>query len=181
MRDNPLHRQSNWQLATGNWQLATPATLLAVPSTIANPADLQALKSRIASLTSDTAPQWGDMTAAQAVCHMTDSLLYGLNRRTIHTRIKSPLPVGLYKWLALNFPTKWPKGVPTTPEMKQGVGGTPPAEFQCDRETLLQALDAFAANRGNWPPHPIFAGMTTREWHRWAWLHTDHHLRQFGR
>jgi hypothetical protein len=88
---------------------------------------------------------------------------------------------GLYKWLALNFPTKWPKGVPTTPEMKQGIGGTPPTEFHCDRDVLLQALDAFAANRENWPPHPIFAGMTTEEWHRWAWLHTDHHLRQFGR
>ena len=58
---------------------------------------------------------------AQAVCHMTDSLLYGLNRRTIYTRIKPPLPAGLYKWLALNCPTKWPKGVPTTPEMTTGT------------------------------------------------------------
>jgi len=28
--------------------------------------------------------------------------------------------------------------------------------------------------------HPIFGGMSERAWLRWAYLHTDHHLRQFG-
>jgi len=31
------------------------------------------------------------------------------------------------------------------------------------------------------PPHPIFGQMTRAEWLRWGYLHTDHHLRQFGR
>jgi hypothetical protein len=30
-------------------------------------------------------------------------------------------------------------------------------------------------------PHPMFGAMTTLEWMRWGYLHTDHHLRQFGR
>ena len=28
--------------------------------------------------------------------------------------------------------------------------------------------------------HPIFGRMSERTWLRWAYLHTDHHLRQFG-
>jgi hypothetical protein len=31
------------------------------------------------------------------------------------------------------------------------------------------------------PAHPIFGRMTEAEWMRWGYLHTDHHLRQFGR
>ena len=30
------------------------------------------------------------------------------------------------------------------------------------------------------PPHPIFGPLSHAAWLRWAWLHTDHHLRQFG-
>ena len=26
----------------------------------------------------------------------------------------------------------------------------------------------------------IFGTMTVADWQRWAWKHTDHHLRQFG-
>jgi len=29
-------------------------------------------------------------------------------------------------------------------------------------------------------PHPIFGWMSEASWMRWAYLHTDHHLRQFG-
>jgi len=28
--------------------------------------------------------------------------------------------------------------------------------------------------------HPIFGQMTEKEWMRWGYLHSDHHLRQFG-
>jgi hypothetical protein len=32
----------------------------------------------------------------------------------------------------------------------------------------------------HWPTHPIFGRMSEAAWMRWAYLHTDHHLRQFG-
>jgi hypothetical protein len=76
---------------------------------------------------------------------------------------------------------KWPKGVPTPPEMDQRVAGTPPVEFNADRAALQEKLARFARSRGPWAPHPIFAALTTNEWMRWGYLHADHHLRQFGR
>jgi hypothetical protein len=30
------------------------------------------------------------------------------------------------------------------------------------------------------PAHGFFGTMSTRDWQRWAWKHTEHHLRQFG-
>ena len=29
-------------------------------------------------------------------------------------------------------------------------------------------------------PHGLFGTRTTRDWQRWAYKHTDHHLTQFG-
>jgi hypothetical protein len=28
--------------------------------------------------------------------------------------------------------------------------------------------------------HAVFGAMTATDWYRWAYRHTDHHLRQFG-
>jgi hypothetical protein len=65
--------------------------------------------------------------------------------------------------------------------MNQQIGGTPPADFAVDHTTLIAKLDQFVRYSGPWSPHPFFGEMTTREWMRWGYLHTDHHLRQFGR
>ena len=81
----------------------------------------------------------------------------------------------------LRIPIKWPPGVPTPPEIDQRLYGTPPAEFDADRATLLERLDHFARANGPWIPHPMFGAMTRQDWMRWGYLHTDHHLRQFGR
>lgn len=80
------------------------------------------------------------------------------------------------------MPIRWPKGAPTPPEIEQGVGGTPPGDFELDRSKLLGLAERFcdfhATARRN--EHPFFGAMSEGEWLRWGYLHTDHHLRQFG-
>jgi len=149
--------------------------------TLANPRDLAEIRGRVAALTSSDTRRWGSMTVDQMICHATDSLLCAVGQRTVALLKKPAIPLPIYRWLALRLPVKWPEGVPTTPEMKQGVGGTPPREFNADRTALLSALDTFMAHPGPWPPHPIFRELTPSQWMRWGYLHTDHHLRQFGR
>jgi hypothetical protein len=86
------------------------------------------------------------------------------------------------KWLALQAPMKWPKGVPTRPEVEQGVAGTAPTEFEKDRAGLLAVVARFRADLFDQSvSHPIFGSMSAEEWMRWGYLHADHHLRQFGR
>jgi Protein of unknown function (DUF1569) len=87
------------------------------------------------------------------------------------------------KWIALYAPLRWPAGIPTTPELDQTVGGTRPADFDADVAELEMLLTRVAAERSDRLAglvHPIFGRMSESAWLRWAYLHADHHLRQFG-
>jgi hypothetical protein len=149
--------------------------------TLKSAADLQTVVQRISTLTPSDKPVWGRMTVGQMVCHVYDSYRIALGEKPVSVApVRVPRPV--YKWLALRLPMKWPKGVPTRPEVEQGVGGTAPAEFAADRAELLSVLARFCDTNSNLSlSHPIFGEMTSEDWLRWGYLHADHHLRQFGR
>ncbi len=134
---------------------------------------------RVAALRADSARRWGKMTCHQTICHLSDAFLLPLGEKQA-SPVRLPIPRGLAKWGALYVPLKWPKGVATRPEMEQGVGGTPPAEFLEDREKLVVLIGRFAEAREFGVGHPIFGAMSPKDWMRWGYLHSDHHLRQFG-
>ena len=69
--------------------------------------------------------------------------------------------------------------MPTRPEIEQGVGGTPPSEWERDRAELLELIDVFAGWQ-TFGEHPVFSKMSQRDWLTWGYRHVDHHLRQFG-
>jgi hypothetical protein len=150
--------------------------------TLSNPRCKQEILIRIRKVRANSPRQWGRMNAAQMVCHLNDSFLCAMGER--------PVPIDpnfrarkLAKWVALRAPFRWPHGIRTRPEIDQhGGGGTPPAEFEVDRELLLLLVDRFTAQLPDFQfaPHPMFLEMNEREWMRWGYLHTDHHLRQFG-
>ncbi len=143
--------------------------------------DRQSIVDRISKLTPQDRRRWGKMSAAQMICHLTDSYQLALTETKMKP-VTGPFRRAIVKWVALKSPTKWPKGVPTRPEMKQGVGGTPPGDFAEDRDRLLAAFHHFYDEPPDSDcPHPIFGDLTREEWMRWGWLHADHHLRQFGR
>jgi hypothetical protein len=144
-------------------------------------ADVEEIRGRIARLIPADARVWGAMSCHQMVCHLADSFGCPLGERTVAPVRRPPIPLPVYKWLALRVPMKWPQGVPTPAEMNQFVGGTQPVGFAADVARLLDRLESFAASSGPWAEHPLFGAMTTEEWMRWGYLHTDHHLRQFGR
>jgi len=123
------------------------------------------------------------MSAHQMICHLRDAFLIatdpeqtrpvlGLHNRTI------------VKWVALYVPVRWPKDIPTTPELDQAAGGgTRPIDFARDVAELEQLLATVVAERSarlTGIVHPIFGAMSEPAWLRWAYLHADHHLRQFG-
>ena len=113
------------------------------------------------------------------VVHLSDAFLCPMGEK-IASPAKPPIPRAVMKWGALYFPMKWPQGVPTRPEMEQGVGGTAPVEFSQDREKLVALIERFVKKNFDWAEHPIFGEMSEKDWMRWGYLHCDHHLRQFG-
>ena len=63
-----------------------------------------------------------------------------------------------------------------------GGGRHQPIGFDSDLRELQDLMDRFTRQPKDfqWQPHPHFGCMIDREWMRLAYLHVDHHLRQFG-
>jgi hypothetical protein len=139
----------------------------------------QEVLERLAALREDSARRWGKMSCHQMIVHLSDSFLCPMGEKVV-SPAKPPIPKSIMKWGALYFPMRWPQGVPTRPEMEQGVGGTAPAEFSRDRENLVAIIERFMNRDFEWAAHPIFGAMSEEDWMRWGYLHCDHHLRQFG-
>jgi hypothetical protein len=118
------------------------------------------------------------MTVHQMVCHLNDSFLVGMGEKfaspaaNLFTRT-------VMKWGALRTPVRWPQGTATRPEIEQGRGGTPPADWENDC-AQLRALMARFAERESFGEHPFFGNMSRRDWMVWGYRHVDHHFRQFG-
>jgi hypothetical protein len=147
---------------------------------LSDTACLQEILDRLIAVRADSPRQWGRMNAHQMICHLNDSLLVAMGRKHASIAEKQYGPV--MKWLALNMPMKWPHGVPTRPEIDQEKFGTAATEMVADVRTLLALTEEFARKPRSFSfaRHPIFGNMSEAEWMRWAWLHADHHLRQFG-
>jgi hypothetical protein len=149
--------------------------------TMARPDDKAEIIRRLRMARPDCTRRWGRMSAHQMVCHLSDSFRLVTHQKEA-SRASGLLQTTLIKWIALYMPVPWPPGVTTRPEMDQEIGGTKPGDFAADLaelEVLLEIVTTPARDYA-WPTHPIFGKMSEAAWMRWAYLHMDHHLRQFG-
>jgi len=150
--------------------------------TLARDGDKAEILRRLRGLRLDSARRWGRMTAHQMVCHLSDGYRILTGERD-SPLAASPLPRPLMKSVALYVPLRWPRELPTTADLNQEIGGTRPRRFDADVADLVALLDRITGEPR--PPlagrvHPIFGTMSAASWMRWAYLHADHHLRQFG-
>jgi hypothetical protein len=148
---------------------------------LSNTQDYAEIMTRLGKLQADSQRRWGRMTAHQMLCHLSDSFQAKLGNRT-STMADNLFTRTVMKWVALYLPLPWPHGVKTMPENDQLIGGTPPEEFERDRQRLVQLIEGFTkvGDPAALKPHPYFGQMSEAEWLRWGYLHADHHLRQFG-
>jgi hypothetical protein len=149
--------------------------------TLAHEQDRAEIAQRLATIRPDARPQWGKMSAHQMVCHLSDSFRLALGRKSARNA-SGVVQRTVVKWIALYLPVRWPAELVTVPEMDQEVGGTRPIRFEADLAEVWELLNAFTTGEpdGGSPRHPIFGKLSRRAWLRWGYLHTDHHLRQFG-
>jgi hypothetical protein len=149
--------------------------------TLANEPDRISIAHRLTLVRRDLPSRWGKMSAHQMICHLADSFRGVMGEKVLPVK-QGVFGRGAMKWIALYSGLPWPHGLKTMPEMDQFIGGTPPGEFDSDREALRRLLDRFAASSRDfqWHAHPIFLKMNDPDWMRWGYLHMDHHFRQFG-
>lgn len=148
--------------------------------TLARPRDRAEIIRRLNTVRPKSAPLWGRMSAHQMICHVGDALRMASGEKTV-SPASGLLQRTIVKWMALYFPMRWPAGILTRPEIDQEAGGTRPADFASDVARVESLLERLATQPGiTTPVHPIFGRMSQKAWLRWAYVHTDHHLRQFG-
>lgn len=148
--------------------------------TLSNREDCQSVRNRFASVRPDDARQWGVMSAAEMVCHIRGAFLAAMGEIE-SSPIATPIPAATLKDIALWQPTPWKPGFWTIPALKQGAPGMCPGVFEQDLAEALAEMDRFCMSEQLRVDHAFFGAMSYADWMRWGYLHTDHHLRQFGR
>jgi len=149
--------------------------------TIADPDVLRSLVSRLGALRADSRRRWGTLTPHEMLCHFGDAtamVLGGRPRREPVRRRRRHV----VRWLGLWVPIPWPHGWPPNPLHDPRADGTKPSEFAGDLARAVAGLEGIATAAPNSlePAHGLFGTMSVADWQRWAYRHTDHHLRQFG-
>ncbi|HEY7055895.1 MAG TPA: DUF1569 domain-containing protein [Vicinamibacterales bacterium] len=135
---------------------------------------------RLEHLSPSSERRWGRMSAPQMVCHLIDSFRM-MTGETPVSDASSRFQRTVTRCLALYVPIQWPRGFATRPEIDQEFLGTRPGEFATDRALLASLVEPVCTSTSvEHPAHPVFGRMSHAAWLRWAYLHMDHHLRQFG-
>ena len=149
--------------------------------TLARQHDKAEILLRLRDVRPDSVRRWGRMSAPQMVCHLSDAFRVVTGQKPV-SHATSVLQRTIVKWAALYLPLPWPPGIRTRPEIDQELGGTKPADFSADVAQLQALLELITAQTRSfrWESHPTLGRMSDAAWLRWAYLHMDHHLCQFG-
>lgn len=137
------------------------------------------VKERIARLGPNSQRQWGKMTAAQAMAHLSTSMEWAVGDsfapRMFVGRILGPLVKSKVlkdeKPLGRNAPTAKSLVIADQRDL---------AKEQQRLSALIERFCAGGPQGCTKHPHTFFGHMTPDEWARLMYKHVDHHLRQFG-
>jgi hypothetical protein len=147
--------------------------------TVQDPEVRRRLIERLNALGPDSQRRWGTLTPHEMLCHLGDAaaMVLGERPRATAPRVRSR---PIVKWVFLWSAIRWPHGQPTNPMHDPRVAGTRPSDFDRDRARAIDGIERIGAGRSVEPVHGLFGTMTAADWQRWAFKHTDYHLRQFG-
>lgn len=151
--------------------------------TVLNDSVHRELVRRIERLDERSPRRWGTMSPDEMLCHCADQLRLALGHKPA-TETASWFNRTVAIRVALLLPRIPQKNLPTPVDMRQGAGGrgTPPTALAHDKRLLLELLAEFRAKPDAEPlaPHPGYGPLSRAQYGRFAYLHLDHHLRQFG-
>ena len=76
--------------------------------TLANAAECEEIRQRIAALTTESRRVWGSMSIGGMLCHVDDSYQVAMGDRPLSIS-KLAIPQRMAKFLALRSPFRWPR------------------------------------------------------------------------
>jgi len=148
--------------------------------TLSNTADLAEIMERLQSVEADDRALWGVMNSPEMLCHLRGAFRLAMGEIPV-APVWVPIPRAVFKLMAFWLPIPWPKSFETVPPLKRVTPTMQVGSFEIDRSDVLAELARFCRPEQMRVDHPHFGPMSLLDWMRWGYLHTDHHLRQFGR
>ncbi|CAN5466691.1 hypothetical protein BH10BAC6_BH10BAC6_14950 [soil metagenome] len=146
-------------------------------------ATLLEILTRVAAVEEGQLRMWGTMSAHEMICHMTEYMQTANGSAAIEVL---PRPVRfvlrIFKPIILRM-NSIPKNARTAKGWATALGeGLQPSDFERDQQVLLHLVRQFRARnpKAMEAMHPFFGPVTNEVWARMAYIHFDHHLRQFG-
>jgi Protein of unknown function (DUF1569) len=142
-------------------------------------ARLTEIKERVANLRPESQRQWGKMSAAQAVAHLTAGMELALGDRKPPRVLIGRVIGGIIKPMVLKDDAPMRRNSPTVPTLEV----MDERDLNKERAQLLAVIDRFAAVGPvgcTTHPHSFFGRLKPDEWAILMYKHLDHHLRQFG-
>lgn len=137
------------------------------------------LRARVERLSPDAPAQFGTLTAPRMICHLIDAYRNALGENPTRWK-KGVLSTPVMRWLIL-YVVPFPKGKAKT---ARSFLATQPAEWAADvarwNELLTRIVAMGKKSAPRWDVHPLFGPLSTKDWGTLIYKHTDHHLRQFG-
>ena len=136
----------------------------------------QELAERVALLTPEASPLWGQMSARAMMAHLVDALHMAMGDLEVEEK-KLPIRFSPIKQFIIYGPP-FPKNSPTAPELLRRQAD----DWDGECASLRQTMDAWVARSESnpLPRHPVFGKLSRRTWGALGYKHIDHHLRQFG-
>lgn len=135
--------------------------------------------SRINRLTPQTQRQWGKMNVNQMLYHTSSGLRIAYGEMTTAPR-GNWLKKKLMRFVILKTDVPTPKEkAETFPEMNTVARSINPADFNVERNKLIELLNDFPTKQTA-PLSGLLGKMSKENWARLQYSHLDHHLKQFG-
>lgn len=122
--------------------------------------------------------QWGKMNATEMLlhCNRANTQLLTANQPYQPPTLKEYMVRFLALYVAPRFP-KNRKGA----AINDTLGAAHDVHFDEQKSEFVRIVFKLAQPGNQFRLlHPSFGYLTTKQWGRAAWLHLDHHLRQFG-
>ena len=132
---------------------------------------------RLRKLNDTNTCRWGSMSLNGMLCHCAKVNLAILEGKAAN---KTPsFKQRFLKNLVLYVMEKLPKGIKTNPKLLHDEQQI--LETDTERNNVIDTISRFTDNKNLLGgEHPVFGKLNDKEWGRFAWIHLDHHLRQFG-
>lgn len=150
--------------------------------TLANSPDLAEIVERLQSTRAEDRGLWGVMNAAEMLCHLRGAFRVAMGEIPVaRVDVLLTMDRAVLKSRALWTPVPWHRNFQTLPPLKRGATTMLVGSFEMDRADVVAELERFCQPEQPRVDHALFGPMSFDDWMRWGYLHTDHHLRQFGR